>query len=549
MKIKNVKISNYKSIRNIDINLSPKVNIFIGENSVGKSNIFKAITWLIGPVYPSFNSVSKEDYYKGNTDEIIDIKLQFDDGNTLELSQDWHDYKGHSKSGLNLNNSYISNEDREKYVSSFIGVDREISDYLPSSKYTLIGRFLQDVNDKFNNEVEINEETGERTLKSEEFKNKLVKLRDEYLFSVKDNDGNNIMEEFKNILQEETAKQLNKQIEDFDVDLNLYDPWNFYKTLQLTVHESDMNLNFRASELGMGVQASITIAILKAYSKLKLNNNTPIFIDEPELFLHPQGRRNFYKIIRELADSGTQIFLTTHSTEFIDLSYFDEIFVVRKNNEQGTYVKYANPHDFVIDLKQRTGIDSDEQQIKLRYKNAYENTGDSQKASEAIFAKKIILVEGESESLLLPYFFNIANYDYISNGISIVRCGGKNELDRFYRLYTEYGIPCFIIFDGDAQNIGNEAEEDSKKKNQNLFKLLKVNSEDFPETSISDNYLVFKTYLEDNLGNYDGNKKGLELFIEIKKIIQKKEDLPEWVSQIIAKITELPTEAESSLLK
>ena len=299
----------------------------------------------------------------------------------------------------------------------------------------------------------------------------------------------------------------------------------------------------------MGVQASITIAILKAYSKLKLNNNTPIFIDEPELFLHPQGRRNFYKIIRELADNGTQIFLTTHSTEFIDLSYFDEIFVVRKNNEKGTYVKYANPTDFVTDLKQRTGIDSDEEQIKLRYKNAYENTGDSQKASEAIFAKKIILVEGESESLLLPYFFNIANYDYIADGISIVRCGGKNELDRFYRLYTEYGIPCYIIFDGDAQNIGKDAEKESRMKNKKLFNLLKAESEDFPETTISDNYLVFKTYLEDNLGIYKGNKKGLELFLEIKELIKTKEELPKWISEIITKIAKLPNEAESSLYK
>jgi putative ATP-dependent endonuclease of OLD family len=80
----------------------------------------------------------------------------------------------------------------------------------------------------------------------------------------------------------------------------------------------------------------------------------------------------------------------------------------------------------------------------LSYQNAYENTGDSQKASEAMFAKKVILVEGESESLILPYFFKLLNYDYIAKGISIVRCGGKSELDRFYRLYAEFGIPCYI---------------------------------------------------------------------------------------------------------
>lgn len=40
MKIKKIVIQNYKSIKNIDITLSEKVNVFIGENSVGKSNIF-----------------------------------------------------------------------------------------------------------------------------------------------------------------------------------------------------------------------------------------------------------------------------------------------------------------------------------------------------------------------------------------------------------------------------------------------------------------------------------------------------------------------------
>ena len=92
------------------------------------------------------------------------------------------------------------------------------------------------------------------------------------------------------------------------------------------------------------------VAILKAYSRLKLKNSTPIIIDEPELFLHPQGRRNFYKIICQLADSGTQVILTTHSSEFISLARFNEIFVVRKDKGHGTYVRYADPNKFVDDL-------------------------------------------------------------------------------------------------------------------------------------------------------------------------------------------------------
>ncbi len=40
-------------------------------------------------------------------------------------------------------------------------------------------------------------------------------------------------------------------------------------------------------------------------------------------------------------------------------------------------------------------------------KNAYDETGDSQKANEAFFAKKVVLVEGQTETWVLPYFFDL----------------------------------------------------------------------------------------------------------------------------------------------
>lgn len=547
MKIEKIKIKNYKSIKDIEIIPSKKVNVFIGENSTGKSNIFNAITWPLGPVYPSFNSTSKEDRFKGRDENKIEITLEFDDRNYLQLSEEWY-LNGYLKSGLNLNGSYANNEQREKYISSFIDVDREISDYMPSNKWSLMGRFLQDVNNKFNSESITDPETGETILKSKGFKDKLVNLRNDYLFSVKDDDGKNIMNEFVKVLQKETAAQLNRPEDNFNIDLNLYDPWNFYKTLQLNVHETDLDLDFRASELGMGVQASITIAILKAYSKIKLNNDTPIFIDEPELFLHPHGRRNFYKIIRELADSGTQIFLTTHSTEFVDLGNFDEIFVVRKDRDIGTYIKTADPERFKKDLLIRKNINADIDSIKLAYKNAYENTGDSQKASEAMFAKKIILVEGESESLILPYFFNLLEFDYIANGISIVKCGGKSELDRFYRLYTEYGIPCYIMFDGDSNYINTDEEEETANKNKDILSLFGIEDVCFPATQVNDLFLSFKNNLNDNLGFEDvPSQKGLKLYKYVKSNINTKEEVPDWGLLLVEKIINLPWHPTSVL--
>ena len=550
MKITRITIDNYKSIKHIECNVSDKLNVFVGENSVGKSNIFNALEWLLGPVYPSFNSVSKGDYYMGNNSLPVKVIIHFDDDNFLAMESNWCDKYNKEKSGLHLNAyDYVTDDIRQRYVSAFLGIDRKITENPAANRWTILGRLLQEINARFIQEEIVDEKTGEKILKSEKFKASMNTIKEEFLFSVKDSNGNKIMQAFQKILQEETARQLNRSPSEFSLDLNMYDPWNFYRTLQIIVSETDTNMTFRASELGMGVQASLTIAILKAYSQLKLKNSTPIFIDEPELFLHPQGRRNFYNILRELSETGTQVFVTTHSTEFIDLHHFDEINIIRKSNEKGTYIRKADPQKFVEDYYVRYNKPVSTDDLMSIYANAFENTGDSQKSSEAIFARKIILVEGESEVLILPYFFSLLGFDPITNGVTIVRCGGKSELDRFYRLYSEFGIPCFIIFDGDYQHCNNPSKQtDTIKKNKGILSIFNESLE-FPDNIVHDNYLGFKYRLEENLNikEVGDNAKSIKLYKRVKETIVKKEQVPKWVSDVIEKLKALPTESPSIL--
>jgi len=545
MKIQRIVIQNYKSIKLIDIECSPKLNAFIGENSVGKSNIFDAINWSLGPVYPSFNSTLAQDHFMGNPANEIKITLYFDDGNYVQLAEQWTDPRGNTKSGLNLTGNYVQDIDRQRYCSAYLGVDRSILDYLPSNRWSLMGRILLDINEMFKEDEFVNEETGEVTKKTDAFKKGIEQIRDEILFSVRNNHGVEVMKQFIQTLQRESAKQLNRPEADFKIDLNLYDPWNFYRTLQLIVHESDLGLSFQASNLGMGVQASISIAVLKAYSQIKLNNSTPLFIDEPELFLHPQAQRNFYKVLQELAENGTQIFYTTHSPDFLTVGRFNEIFIVRKNPTDGTYVRSANPTNFIRDLQLRTGIESNEADLMLQYKNAYEETGDTQKANEAFFAKKIILVEGQSESLCLPYLFALLNYDYIAKGVSIVRCGDKNDIDRFYRLYTEFGIPTYVIFDGDRQHLGTANELETIRKNRAITGLFGV-AVDFPNNMVNEKYLGFENTFNENL-NFATAKKGLSLFKEVRRQITTQAQVPAWVQEVINRVDAMQDNVPSIL--
>jgi putative ATP-dependent endonuclease of OLD family len=547
MKIESLTIRNYRSIRELELKLSPRINVFIGANNVGKSNIFSAMEWLVGPSYPTANRLDRHDFYLGDENSELKIALSFDDGNTLSFDSTWIDGYGREKHGLNLNNDYVSDGIREKYVSAYIGPDRKVLDNPANSQWSLLGRMLKEFNSRLYEET-ITMPDGTKALKSDAFKKQMEEIRDNLLFSIEDDSGINLMKSLADILQNETASQLNCSPNDLSVDLNAYDPWNLYRTLQIYVTEQGTGLQMRASDMGMGVQASITIAILRAYSKLKLNNQTPIFIDEPELYLHPQARRRFYRVIEDLADSGTQVFLTTHSTEFVDLKHFDQIYLVRKSSDKGTYVRTADPSNFVDDLKVRKGIDTNDSTLMAEYSNAFENTGDSQKAAEALFASKILLVEGESESLIVPYCFHRIGYDAIEKGVSIVRCGGKNEIDRFYRLYSEFGIPCYILFDGDAQNIGTKDESHTVKANRSILSIFD-NNNDFPDGHVHENYLGFKNRLEDALGigKIGANVKGLRLYRRFRESIENGTSIPRWCGMIATKLDELPDEAPSIL--
>lgn len=178
MKITRIRIQNYKSIKDIDMRLSDKVNVFIGENSVGKSNIFAALEWVLGSVYPSFNNFPKENYYRGDESSCVRVRIGFDDGHFLEMSNKWQDRFGHEKSGLNIDGSgYVSDDIRQQYISAFIGPDRKISENPAANRWTVLGRLLRDINARFLEETVIDKTTGEVIPKSEVFKAEMQRIR------------------------------------------------------------------------------------------------------------------------------------------------------------------------------------------------------------------------------------------------------------------------------------------------------------------------------------------------------------------------------------
>jgi CRISPR-associated exonuclease Cas4 len=77
--------------------------------------------------------------------------------------------------------------------------------------------------------------------------------------------------------------------------------------------------------------------------------------------------------------------------------------------------------------------------------------------SELFLANAVVLVEGLTEKLVLPFVFAALGHDVDREAISIVECGGKPNIPLFARICGAAGIPFVIVHDSDRKTSGRLA--------------------------------------------------------------------------------------------
>src|SRR5690606_18998890 len=189
----------------------------------------------------------------------------------------------------------------------------------------------------------------------------------------------------------------------------------FYKSLEIFVNEHDYNVN--ATELGAGFQNAIVLAILKAFEDRR-KQGALFLIEEPEMYLHPQMQRSLYKTIRQIGESN-QIIYITHSPHFVTIPEFNEIVLVSKD-DNGTHIRKST-------LKADEGL-----------KNKFRKELDPER-NEMFFAKKLLIVEGDTEKMAFPEFAKRLKIDFDSVGSTIIEVGGKRNLIDFVELALSFG--------------------------------------------------------------------------------------------------------------
>ncbi len=102
--------------------------------------------------------------------------------------------------------------------------------------------------------------------------------------------------------------------------------------------------------------------------------------------------------------------------------------------------------------------------------------------------KTLVIVEGETEKLLLPIFAQAMSLNFDQLGVHILPAGGKNHVLSIHRQQAKVlNCPIFVVLDHDAQAIGDEIRSDLRKGDY-IFTIQDGEFEDLYDLS-----LVLKT--------------------------------------------------------
>ena len=257
--------------------------------------------------------------------------------------------------------------------------------------------------------------------------------------------------------------------------------------------EMNSNISTPANLQGTGLIRSTVFALLR-YKSLRDNrkNNSetrPLIIgfEEPEIYLHPNAINKMRDTIYNLAENtNNQIVCTTHSPYMIDIS---------KKPSQVLNSLWTTINDDMLEDGKAEVVESMPFNVTDEFIKLQEDSKDyikmilkiDESIARCFFVKKVLVVEGDTEQVVLTETINRMPYDLKNQILSdwhIVRARGKAAIIPLVKYLKAMTIDVYVIHDGDFGVDGAE------RFNEPIKNAL----------SDDDKLVVLKNCIEDVLG-------------------------------------------------
>ncbi|MFK3893999.1 AAA family ATPase [Bacillus subtilis] len=213
---------------------------------------------------------------------------------------------------------------------------------------------------------------------------------------------------------------------------------------------------------GHGSQRALIFALIEVLANHSSKNtseemirSTILLFEEPELYLHPHLMIRLKNALKNISKQAQwQVLISTHSPFLIDVveNPMSLAILNRKSSSEAPYVNQLKQDPF------EKGINIESEKNALRASLDFHPT-----VNQAFFAKRVVLVEGDTEKSLFNHRLRVHEHYEISeevfNTTTIVSCGGKWTIVPFAKLLKAFKIPFRIVHDCDRKDRTDEALE------------------------------------------------------------------------------------------